>query len=370
MVEPASLCGVSGPPTDLHARAAANPSPAAACVVRTLAPSDFMRWNAFVHGHPAGTFFHLAEWARVLERAFRHRGHYLLAERAGQVVGVLPLAEVRSLLFGHALVSTPFCVYGGVLAADEGAQRALEQAACELGGRLGVGYLEMRNRTPAQAGWPTKELYVTFRRAIAADPEENLRAIPRKQRAMVRKGQQNGLRTEIDSSSARMYSIYSESLRYLGTPVFTRRYPAILRETFGEACEFLTVMSGTTAVASVLSFYFRDEVLPYYGGSTAAARTLAANDFMYWQVMERARARGARLFDFGRSKQGTGSFDFKVHWGFVPESLHYQYFLVRAREMPNLSPTNARYERLIHAWRRLPLPVTRLIGPPLARNLG
>jgi FemAB-related protein (PEP-CTERM system-associated) len=119
-----------------------------------------------------------------------------------------------------------------------------------------------------------------------------------------------------------------------------------------------------------MSFYFRDEVLPYYGGSTATARNLAANDFMYWQVMERARERGARVFDFGRSKRGTGSYDFKVHWGFEPEPLCYEYYLVKAREMPNLSPTNSKYSRLIEAWRRLPVPVTRIVGPPIARYLG
>ena len=363
------MCGVSGPRTSLCTRPSAS-LPAAACTVRTLAAADRGRWNAFVHEHADGTFFHLAEWARVLERAFGHRSHYLMAERGGEVMGVLPLAEVKSLLFGHALVSTPFCVYGGALSADQGALGALECAARELGERLGVAYIEMRNRRAVHADWLTKELYVSFRRPISADPGENLNAIPRKQRAMVRKGQQKGLRTEVDAGTARMYSIYSESLRNLGTPVFTRRYPAILQETFGGACEVLTVLSGSTAVASVLSFYFRDEVLPYYGGSTPAARATAANDFMYWEVMERARARGARMFDFGRSKQGSGSFDFKVHWGFVPEPLRYQYLLVRAREMPNLSPTNPRYERLIRAWRRLPLPLTHLLGPPLARSLG
>lgn len=368
MADPASSCGVSEPRMGSNARPAANPL--AACTVRALTAADCGRWNAFVHGQSAGTFFHLAEWAGVLERAFGHRSHYLLAERAGEVVGVLPLAEVKSLLFGHALVSTPFCVYGGIVAVDAGAVSALELAARELGERLGVGYIEMRNRRPTHADWLTKDLYVSFRRPIAADPEQNLRAIPRKQRAMVRKGQQKGLRAEVDTGTARMYSIYSESLRNLGTPVFTRRYPAILRETFGEACEVLTVVSGSDAVASVLNFYFRDEVLPYYGGSTAAARALAANDFMYWQVMERARERGARVFDFGRSKQGSGSFDFKVHWGFTPERLCYQYFLVRAKALPDLSPVNPKYDRMIRAWRRLPLPVTRLLGPLLARSLG
>jgi FemAB-related protein (PEP-CTERM system-associated) len=347
------------------------PAPAgAACSVARLDARDVTPWNAFVLAHEEGTFFHRAEWATVLRRAFGHRCHYLYAERDGQVCGVLPLAEVKSALFGHYLVSTPFCVYGGILAADAAAHAALESAACELARKLGVAYLEMRNRRRRHPEWPSKDLYVTFRRPIDADAEKNMQAIPRKQRAMVRKGIQKNLGVEVDADTQRMYEIYSESLRNLGTPVFGASYPRILKEVFGGDCEVLTVLAEGEPVASVLSFYFRDEVLPYYGGSTRAARAVAGNDFMYWQVMERARERGSALFDFGRSKRGTGAFDFKAHWGFEPEPLCYEYFLVAAREMPNLSPTNPKYQRVIDLWRRMPLALTRLVGPPIARYLG
>jgi len=343
---------------------------AASCIVKSLVAAAREDWNSFVNNHPQATFFHRVEWEGVLVEAFGHRSRYLYAESSGRIVGVLPLMEVKSRLFGHALVSTPFCVYGGIIADSEAALRALEHAACDLGRELGVDYIEMRNRKLQHPGWLPKDLYVTFRRRIDTNPEQNLLAIPRKQRAMVRKGMQKQLEVQIDSSVDRAYDIYSESLRNLGTPVFSRRYMELLKQTFGEQCEVLTVIHGGTPVASVLSFYFRDEVLPYYGGGTAAARTVAANDFMYWAVMERARERGNLIFDFGRSKRGTGSFDFKMHWGFEAEPLNYEYFLVKAVEVPNLSPTNSKYLRLIEAWRRLPVPLTRLIGPPIARYLG
>jgi FemAB-related protein (PEP-CTERM system-associated) len=341
-----------------------------ACRVARFEPQDAARWNAFVNAHPQGTFFHRAEWASVLRRAFSHRAHYLYAERDGSICGVLPLAEVKSALFGHSLVSTPFCVYGGILAEDSAAHAALEREACELGTRLGVGYVEMRNRQRMHPQWPSKDLYVTFRRPITADSEQNMLAIPRKQRAMVRKGIQKGLRVEHDTDTRRVYAIYSESLRNLGTPVFSPRYMQILQETFGSDCEVLTVLCGDQPISSVLSFYFRDEVLPYYGGSIAAARSVAGNDFMYWQVMERARNRGATCFDFGRSKRDTGAFDFKSNWGFEAQPLCYEYFLVKARAVPDLSPKNPRYSRMIDLWRRLPVPLTRVIGPPVARYLG
>jgi FemAB-related protein (PEP-CTERM system-associated) len=338
--------------------------------VRSFCAADARAWDAYVHARPEGTFFHLAQWRSVLERVFGHATHYLLAERDGVLCGVLPLAELRSRLFGHALVSTPFCVYGGVVASDEAAERTLTAHACDLARSLGVDHVELRNRRRANPDWPCRDLYVTFRRPISPDPEENMRAIPRKQRAMVRKGAREGLRAEIDVPVARHYATYSESLRNLGTPVFSRRYLEVLKEAFGEDCEILAVTKGATDVAACLSFYFRDEVLPYYGGGTRAARELAGNDFMYWEVMERARQRGSRLFDFGRSKRGTGSYDFKRYWGFEPEPLYYEYYLVGGAEMPDLSPVNPRYERLIAAWRRLPLWTSRLLGPPLAKYLG
>jgi FemAB-related protein (PEP-CTERM system-associated) len=339
-------------------------------VVRSYRDGDQAAWNAFVLAHRDGTFFHLVQWREVLRRAFGHATHYLLAERHARICGVLPLAEVRSLLFGHTLVSTPFCVYGGIIAADPRAHEALAAGACELARALGVDYLEMRNRRSVHPDWPCKDLYVTFRRPISPDAEENLRVIPRKQRAMVRKGGKEGLRAELHRDVSRHYAVYSESLRNLGTPVFSRRYFAELQRAFGEDCEILTVMHRDRPVASCLSFYFRDEVLPYYGGGSLAARGLAGNDFMYWSVMERARQRGSRVFDYGRSKRGTGSYDFKRYWGFEPEPLYYEYFLVNATAVPDLSPVNPRYERMIAAWRHLPLWLTRLAGPPLAKYLG
>jgi FemAB-related protein (PEP-CTERM system-associated) len=339
-------------------------------VVRTVTDADRAAWNEFVHARADGTFFHLFEWRDVLTRAFAQSTHYLVAEQGGTVVGVLPLSEVKSWLFGHSLVSTPFCVYGGIVAAGDAAFKALERAACDLARRLGVEHIEMRNRERRHPEWPVKDLYVTFRKEIDADPEKNMLAIPRKQRAMVRKGVKEELSAEVDDCVDRLYDIYSESLRNLGTPVFSRRYLEILKDVFGEACDVVTILKDDRAVASVLNFYFRDEVLPYYGGGTQEARAVAGNDFMYWQVMERARQKGCRLFDYGRSKRGTGAFDFKTYWGFEPTPLHYEYFLVKGNDLPNLSPANPKYAVAIDLWRRMPLKLTQWIGPPVAKYLG
>lgn len=343
---------------------------AAALRVWTLGNSDRGRWDAFVRSCSEATFFHLSGWKNIIENVLGHPTFYLYAESANGIEGILPLGHVRSWLFGSALVSTPFCVYGGVAARTEEARKALEDEAERIALSLGVDYLELRNRSLRRNDWPSKDLYVTFRKAINPDPESNLKAIPRRQRAMVRKGIDAGLVGEIDSGVERFFDAYATSMRNLGTPVLPERYFRALREEFGEDCEIMTVTKAGRPVASVLSFYFRDEVLPYYGGGPAEARELKANDFMYWELMRRGAERGLRVFDYGRSKVGSGSYHFKKNWGFEPQALPYQYRLVKAHQVPNMSPTNPKYRVLIAAWRHLPVSWTKHIGPILARNLA
>jgi FemAB-related protein (PEP-CTERM system-associated) len=340
------------------------------CIVKRMGSGGEARWDAFVNVAPLATFFHRAAWRGILEQALGHRCHYLYAERRGVITGVLPLGEIRSRLFGHALISTPFCVYGGVVAADADSAAQLTQAATALADELGVDYLELRDREPRHDGWPVKDLYVTFSKPIHPDHDENFKAIPATPRNKIRKGIRNGLQARHDGGIAEFYRVYSESVRNLGTPVLSRDYYARVRRAFGEDCEITVVTHEAQPVATVMSFYFRDKVHTYYAGSVERARKLGANDFMYWALMQRAAERGAQLFDFGRSKQHTGSYDFKKHWGFEPRPLPYAYHLVRATQVPNISPTNRKYSLLIKAWKRLPLPVSNTLGPWLARDLG
>lgn len=338
--------------------------------VTQLGAGDDARWDAFVESCPEATFFHRSGWKKIIENVFGHEAFYLIAESPEGIEGVLPLGRVESRWFGDALISVPFGVYGGVAAVDESARRLLEDEAEALAVELGVDYLEMRNRRSRRDDWPAKDLYVTFRKELHPDPEANLKAIPRKQRAMVRKGIQAGLKAELDDGPSRFYRAYATSVRNLGTPVYPQKYFRALVDVFGESSDILTITNDGRAVASVLSFYFRDEVLPYYGGGTGEARALKANDFMYWELMKRSVERGYRVFDYGRSKVGTGSYSFKKNWGFVPEPLPYQYRLVRAGEVPNVSPANPKYRLLVKTWQRLPVSVSTLIGPLVSRHIA
>ncbi len=338
--------------------------------IKKLDQQSIARWDLFVESCPEATFFHKAGWKEVIERAFGHTIHFLYAEMNGEIVGVLPLGHVKSFLFGDALISSPFCVYGGIAAISEEAREALDRAACELARELNVDYLEMRNQQEQKAERPRKALYVTFKKTLDPDPEANLQAIPRKQRAVVRKGIKSGMVSVLDEHVDRFYQAYGESVRNLGTPVFSKRYFQIIMEVFSDCCEVLTIEFEGKLVASVMSFYFRDEVLPYYGGGTSEARALKGNDFMYWELMRRATEKGVKTFDYGRSKEGTGSYRFKKHWGFEPEPLHYEFELINATEMPDINPMNPKYKIFIEVWQKLPLPISMMIGPWISKNLG
>ena len=346
------------------------PTPA----IKRLLPGDAAsagRWDAFVQSCPSATFFHRAGWQRVIAGVFGHRTYFLYAERDGRIEGVLPLAHVKSLFFGNALVSLPFAVYGGVAAIDEAAALALEAEAQQLARQLGVEHLELRHIGRRHTDWPLQDLYVTFRKEILADAEANMLAIPRKQRAMVRKGMKNGLASELDAGVERFFALYADNVHRHGTPAMPKRWFQALRDEFGADCEVLTVVdSAGRPVSSVLSFYFRGEVLPYYAGDDESARDLAGNDFKYWELMRRACARGLTLFDYGRSKVGTGSYAFKKNWGFEPTPLNYEYRLYRRDAVPQNNPANAKYRMLIDAWRRLPIGVANWLGPYIVRGLG
>jgi FemAB-related protein (PEP-CTERM system-associated) len=345
--------------------------------IRPLDAASEAAWDEFVTAHPRGTFFHRAGWARAIERGFGHATHYLLAERDGAVVGVLPLGSVRTRLFGHSLISVPFGVHGGPLGDEPATEAALLAEAERIQRESGAPVLELRllhdlDAASLGAGnWVARDdLYVTFRKRFGSSDEANLKAIPRKQRAMVRKGIDRGLASDVSRDVAGLHRIYAESVRNLGTPVFPRRWFQALLDVFGADAEIVTIRDKGAAIAAVMNFTFREEILPYYGGGTAAARHAYANDFMYWEVMRRAAARGLTLFDFGRSKRGTGAFAFKKNWGFEPTPLVHRYSLAPGVSIPDLNPLNPKYRLFIAAWKRLPLPVANLLGPMIVRGLG
>ena len=344
-------------------------------VVRVAQTNDARGWDAFVQKSAPATFCHLSGWGRVIERVWKHAPHHLLAETNGEISGVLPLVHVKSRLFGSMLVSSPNAVYGGVVTEDAEARQALIAKAKRLAEQLQVDYLEMRDTVETGTGddgdLHRKDLYFSFEHPISPDEEALMKSFPRDIRTMIRKGAKNGLTAQFGREELldEFYDVYATSLRHLGTPVFPKRLFAEFLREFPNTSDILMIRQEGKVAGSVLSFYFRDTVMPYYAGAYAEFYRAGINNFMYWELMRSAAARGYSRFDFGRSKIGSGAYEFKRGWGMEAKALPYQFYLVRAQEMPNLNPTNPKFELMIKVWKQLPLGITKVVGPMIVKNL-
>ncbi len=333
------------------------------------------RIDAFVRAHPAGTPFHLTAWSRAVAQGCGQISHTLVAERAdGSLAGLLPLTEIRSALFGKALVSNGFAVGGGILAESDAPIPALADAAWTLAQRLGCPTLELRGGALPAGDWQVdRDTYLGFARPLADSDEAELLAIPRKQRAEVRKALETDLAISVgchrDDIKAH-YAVYAESVRNLGTPVFPAALFRAVLQHFGESAEILTVRHEGRAVASVLSLYFNGTVYPYWGGGSHAARGLRANDRMYFALMAHARAKGSTRFDFGRSKAGTGPAAFKKNLGFEGVPLLYAKRTASGEAVREINPTDPRYAKKVELWKKLPLWIANRVGPHISKGLG
>lgn len=330
------------------------------------------RIEAFV-AETGASLFHRPAWLLGVEAGTGQRAGGFVAERLGTLTGWLPLTEVRSMLFGKALVSSGFGVGGGILAESEETARALAAAAQAHAVKGGFAGIELRGGVIPD-GWQSwSDKHCGFERALAADDEAELLAIPRKARAEVRKGLGLGHRVTIGRAPgdlAAHYACYAESVRNLGTPVFPKSLFRATLEAFPDSSDILTVWAGQTPLASVLSFYHAGAVMPFWGGGSFAARGARANEVMYYELMLHARRQGMSRFDFGRSKTGSGPFAFKKNWGFEPRPLTYAAWTAPGAPARNIDPTDASYSRKIELWKKLPVPIANAMGPWIARGLA
>jgi FemAB-related protein (PEP-CTERM system-associated) len=259
-------------------------------------------------------------------------------------------------------------VYAGPAASDDVSERALLFAAKQLAQELSVDFLELRSRkSHPLPGFVPISRYATFGMELATD-EVNLRRLPRDTRYMIRKGDKAGLVTKHGLEQMNIFlHLFAQNMHSHGTPVFPTGFFASLVREFGSKMDLMVVYKEEQAVTGVLSFLFKDSILPYYAGASPQTRVLAANNFMYWELMKWATSRGIHWFDFGRSKKGTGAYDFKMTWNMNVEELDYQVLLINRRTVPNLSPTNPTFERATRIWRNLPFWASLKLGPAISR---
>jgi FemAB-related protein (PEP-CTERM system-associated) len=325
-------------------------------------------WDRYVFSHPAGTFFHQLGWKRVMEGTYGYQPFYLCARRDKEITGIAPTFLTSSWLTGRCLMSLPFAVYGGICASDAESERALIARLEQLADELQVGHLELRNRSASLPEYQENSRYSTFTMPIGPDTEALYKGFPKDIRYMIRKGEKAGLqaRSGFDQLDT-FYRLMTINLRRLGTPAFPRvLFENLIREYPGQV-DLTVVYAENRAVAGGLSFFFRDWMQPYYIGSLDEAKELAANNFLWWQLIKRGAEKGYSTFDFGRSKNNSGNFQFKKKWNPRIELLKYQIRLFRRTSLPDNSPTNSKFQKASGLWKRMPLALTRTIGPRVVR---
>lgn len=340
------------------------------CSVRPYHDSDRAAWDRYVEQHPYGSPFHLIAWKNCMQATFGYTPMYLVAESTpGHLCGILPLFLIRNFLQGAVLVSSPFAVYGGVLASADDARNALADEVRALATRFQVQHVELRNSHPEQCcGFDRIARYATFTQALhPVDGETLLAEIPKKTRNLIRKALKNPFQSRIATNLDAFYGLLADTYRRLGTPLFPRsHFENILRE-FGPLADVREVFLEDKLAAVSLNFLFRGEMHTYYAASNQDLLSLAPNNFLYYDHILWACQNGYRSFDFGRSKYDTGNFDFKKHWATEIRDLPYEMLLVRRKTVPDFTPKNESFGRAIQIWRKLPLPVTKALGPFLIR---
>jgi FemAB-related protein (PEP-CTERM system-associated) len=341
----------------------------ASIAIRDFNPGIAGSWDRFIAANPQATPFHSTAWMRALERTFHYENRSFYSERDGEITGVLPLFLVSNWIVGRCLISTPFADYGGVCAEDEESADALVARAVEAGATEKIDFLELRHKIgKPRPEFYVKDLYVSFATELAAEPDAQLKRLPRDTRYMIRKGEKAGLKLSYGLEQLpEFYELFTLNWRRFGTPVFSRQWLEILVDEFKGSADLVMARATGRPVAGVFSFLFCNTLFPHYSGAAPDANALAANNFIYWELMKNAVKQGTRRFDFGRSKQNTGAYKFKSAWNMQVAPLQYQVCMIRRRSPPNFSPANPKFALAANLWSRMPLKATTWLGPHVVR---
>ncbi len=334
---------------------------------RPIERADRPNWDRYVRAHLSGTPFHLMAWHDTLCAIFGYRPEYRVAVKEGEIVGVLPMFIVDNFITGKVLISTPFAVYGGILARDNGVHEALRDHMTTLAHNEGVQHVELRNSFAHQiSGFDPVDRYCTFTRDVKPQGKtELLAALPQKTRNVVRKALKQNFTSRAAGDLDAFYGLLLETYRRHGTPVFPKHFFTTIAEKFGPEVDVREVLLDGKVIAASLNFLYQHQMHTYYAASSRECWKMNVNDFMYFDHIMWAGQNGYAQFDFGRSKVGSGPFEFKKHWGAIMRPLPYEVMLVKRRELPNFSQTNPKFDVAVRLWQKMPLPLTRLVGPRL-----
>lgn len=333
---------------------------------------DAESWDRYVSTAPGASLYHLLGWKQVIEETFAHPTVYFSAvDSSAGIVGVLPLAQLKSRLFGNMLVSLPFFNYGGVCGASDEVRHRLLESAIDVARERSVDFLEIRHEDGWLHALPCKTSKVSMRLALPASADDLWKAIGAKIRNQVQKPRKEGMVSAIGREERldAFYDVFAANMRDLGTPVYPKAFFRNILRRFPEQTWIGTVHLADRPVAAAFLAGFRDRLEIPWASSLRAFNRLGPNMLLYWTCLEFACQRGYRVFDFGRSTPGEGTYQFKAQWGATPHQLFWYYWLPDDREIPQVNPRNPRYRAAIAVWQRLPVAVSRYLGPHVVKYI-
>lgn len=339
--------------------------------IEPLSASNRAEWDAFVATRPRATLYHDSRWATVIESSMRQRTTSLLARgEDGNVIGVLPLCQLRSAFFGDFAVSLPYFNYGGALGTSRLVEEALMEEASQQAAQDGLRHVEFRD-TSARYGWRHRDDKVTMVRRLPDSTKELSGELGSKVRSQIRRAQRENISVRYGDDAAQLsafYDVFATNMRDLGTPVYHRGFFESILECWADRAGILTVKLAGRPVGGAFLIRHRDTLEIPWASTLRATNRLGINMLMYWEALSFAIEQKCRYFDFGRSTRDSGTFRFKSQWGASPVQLYWHYWTTAA-DLPKINPDNPRYRNAIALWRRLPVRVTRWIGPRISRSL-
>jgi len=339
---------------------------------RVLTENEIPAWDHFVSEHPDSTVYHLSVWRHILQEAFGKRWHAVGVIREGRVLGGLPLVHMNTPLFGNFLVSMPYVNYGGILLGQECQARTILEAVDKLGEQLDVDHIELRHMQQGDIELPVKTDKVSMWLSLPESVEQLLKNFKPKLRSQVRKGEKNGLTVRYGSGELldEFYAVFSQNMRDLGTPVYGKSFFRLVLEAFPKNARLMVTFGAQSQpIAAGFLLGYRDRLEIPWASSLRAYNFLQSNMFLYWNSLKFAIQEGYRVFDFGRSSKDSSTFKFKQQWGAEAIPHYWHYVLRKTQDLPQINPHNPKYRLAITCWQRIPVWLTQLIGPAIAKHL-
>lgn len=334
--------------------------------------NEHAKWDLFVQALKGATSYHRFGWKAIFARSFGHTCHYLVAiNDSGEWQGILPLVHMRSRTFGNFLVSLPFVNYGGLLCKNKSATVLLLDEAEKIRRSCGATYVELRHVACGLEGLPAKQHKVTMILDLAGDVESQWRVFNPKLRNQIRKAEKSGLQFAIGHLDLLddFYEVFARNMRDLGTPVYAKCFFRHVLEIFADTTRIFAVVYEGKVIAAGIALWFKDTLEIPWASSIGDYKALCPNNMLYWKAIQFAIEHGFSKFDFGRSTPHEGTFNFKKQWGAQPVQLFWLYLMDKNRKIPELNPANKKYQKAIRIWQHLPIPLTKMLGPLIVRNI-